>query len=77
MSESIVDSRVGQRIVGMRYVRGMTQKDLADKAGRWPSTIMRIEKGLSMPPPVTLHAIAHALSCDVTDLLGPDQKEVA
>lgn len=71
--DKVIDHRIGQRIIAMRYVRGMSQKELAEKVGRWPSTILRIERGLSLPPPATLQAIAHALDADASDLL-PDEE---
>lgn len=73
MKDTDLARRVGQRIVATRYERGLTQKDLAESVDRWPSSIMRIEHGLSMPPPATLQAIARALGVEVADLLPEEE----
>lgn len=53
-----MSKEVGLRIRIMRKSRGMTQKDLADSIGQWPSSITMYENGQRQPDYETLEAIA-------------------
>ncbi len=47
----------------------LTQEGLAVKAGVSKSTVSRLERGLCPAEVDTLHLLAEALDCDVTDLM--------
>jgi transcriptional regulator with XRE-family HTH domain len=57
--------RLYRRRVAMR----LTQEGLAVKAGVSKSTVSRLERGLCPAEVDTLHLLAEALDCDVTDLM--------
>lgn len=52
---------MSQKITAERKKKGLTQEDLAGKAGITVRTIQRIEAGETLPRPFTLKAIAAAL----------------
>jgi transcriptional regulator with XRE-family HTH domain len=50
---------------------GLTQRELAERAGVGINTIVRIETGgITEPRVSTLRKLAHALGMDTRDLLG-------
>ena len=62
--------RMGQRITALRKLEGISQQELADRAGLTRQHIGRIEKGeLVSVAYVTIQAIAEALqmTCDIID----------
>lgn len=61
---------VGERIRDMRKRKGMTQADLAKKAGIKRATISAAEVGTNNPSTTTVALIASALGCTVAELLG-------
>jgi DNA-binding XRE family transcriptional regulator len=58
----------GQRVEAIMRQRGMTRKDLADKAGIKPPSLWALLVGNSEPKFQTVCAIADALSVPVTRL---------
>ena len=58
----------GQRVEAIMRQRGMTRKDLADKAGIKPPSLWALLVGNSEPKFQTVCAIADALSVPVTKL---------
>ena len=61
---------MGQRITALRKLAGISQQELADRAGLTRQHIGRIEKGeLVSVAYVTIQAIAEALqmTCDIVD----------
>lgn len=56
------------RIVQLRKSAGLTQEELADKAGVTVRTIQRIENNETMPRAYTMRRIAEALGVTVQDL---------
>ncbi len=64
---------VGKRIKQAREKANMTQKELAQKAGKGFSTIQKYELDLVTPPLGTLEKIAVALNIGVSDLLGKSE----
>lgn len=72
---------VGRNVRWYRERRGMTQGELADKAGVSPSAVSNCERGKSTPLAGTLGAVAKALGCQTADLVGgaamPDGDEAA
>jgi putative transcriptional regulator len=59
-----------------RFVAGMTQADLAERAGISRDTISRLERG-EHPRLVTARALAHALGVHVGDLFPEDEERPA
>lgn len=57
--------RIGQRIADLRKRQGMTQTELAERAGLQAPHIARIEKGRYSVGLDTLAAIAHGLGCTI------------
>jgi transcriptional regulator with XRE-family HTH domain len=61
----------GQRLHDLRDAAGLTQFELAVRAGVRPETISRIESGKTTDPPVrVVTGLASALGCTVDYLLG-------
>lgn len=61
----------GQKLKRLRLTNGLTQLELADKAGVAQSTIVYIERGeRKTPHPRTLVKLSKALGVSPSDLLG-------
>ena len=56
---------LGARIKGIRLMRGLAQKELADLIGVTPSTISQVEKNLIYPSLPALFRIAESLTVEV------------
>jgi len=48
----------------------MTQSELARKSGQSAMQISRILSGKYMPSAISLHRVAHALNCEVSDFFS-------
>ena len=59
----------------VRVMRGLSQAQLADRAGLSRSTVSRIETGAETPNLRTVRQLAHALSWPAHDLLDLDGQE--
>jgi transcriptional regulator with XRE-family HTH domain len=69
--------RIGQRITALRKLEGISQQELADRAGLTRQHIGRIEKGeLVSVAYVTIHQIAEALGMTV-DIIDPSLTDLA
>ena len=68
--------RIGQRIAALRSVAGLTQAQLADKAGMQRSHISRIEAGSLAVTLESIEAIAQALGMTV-DIIDPRLADMA
>ena len=68
-------SDVGNRIRRLRLERGMSQAQLAEKAGRKRSAIGNYESGAREPDFDTLNALARALEVPASALLGEDETD--
>lgn len=66
-----MSNTLGSTIEKYRKIRGMTQKELADKVSISRSFISQIESGISNPSDDTLKKIANELGVAVTDLTNP------
>lgn len=58
------------RLRDARARAGLTQEQLADRAGVATEHLQRLERGVGNPTLATVYAIADALGCDVRDLLA-------
>ena len=55
----------------IRRLRGLSQRELAEKAGVSPATVYELEVGKRPTPrPSTLRKLAEALEVEISDLLG-------
>ena len=70
-AEMSVEVRLARRIKAIRTLRGLSQKELADKCGMSTQTLSNIECGKSDFRIGTLHEIERALEC--TLLLVPNE----
>ena len=69
--------RMGQRITALRKMEGISQQELADRAGLTRQHIGRIEKGeLVSVAYVTIQQVAEALGMTV-DLIDPKLADLA
>lgn len=71
-----MDSYVIPRLKMLRYVKGLTQQELAEAAGVSRDTYIRIESGQSDAKASTMERIAEALGVDSKDLLTPFEMPV-
>lgn len=65
--------RVDMYAYGLRAQResaGLTQLELAVRAGLTPATVSRLENGHQSPTLVTVEALARALGIPLSDLVG-------
>ena len=67
---------IGKRIRAQRKIRGWSQEELADRAGRSVYTLSLIERGTNLPNLLTLIELARALECSLDDLvlIGDDAR---
>lgn len=61
---------IREKLKALRKQRGMSQTELAYKAGVHVATIRRAEQGLATPRGGALVKIADALDCSVDELVG-------
>jgi transcriptional regulator with XRE-family HTH domain len=64
----------GQRLRDVRQRRGVTQQELAQRAGMSEAYISNMEHGLKVPSLTTILRLAVALDCKVLDLVGAYDK---
>lgn len=62
---SKINQFLGNIVKERRDLRGLTQQELADKAGLSKVTIGQIERGNAEPSTGTLSKIAQALDCSI------------
>ena len=62
------------RVREWRERRGLSYRELAERAGVALSTLYRIESGAASPTVTMLETLAGALAVRVRDLLGPEPK---
>ncbi|MDP3803479.1 MAG: helix-turn-helix transcriptional regulator [Phenylobacterium sp.] len=65
---------VGRNVRRARIEKGLTQEDLAERAGTSQFYISSLEAGRRNPTVVTLAGLAQALGVDHLDLLRPDSE---
>jgi hypothetical protein len=76
--EKAFDAQVGQRILRLRRLRGLSQADLGGIIGRSAPMIGRVESGKNALPTYLLHVTAEALDVNIMHIVsepGDDVKE--
>jgi transcriptional regulator with XRE-family HTH domain len=63
----------GGRLRRLRLRDGLSQRDLAERAGLTQSTVLRLENEQVAPRPSTVRKLARALGCRPRDLTEPEQ----
>ena len=61
---------IGERLKDLRFRAGLTQEELAQKAGTTQTTVARIERDAVQPEITTIRKLATALGKTPGDLLG-------
>ena len=67
MPTSVV--HIGKRLKDLRFRAGLTQEELAHKAGTTQTTVARIERNAVEPEVTTIRKLANALGVTPGDLL--------
>lgn len=62
------DPRLASRLKEVRIARGLTQADLADRAGVSRKTVNTVENGVFIPSTILALGLARALGTTVEDL---------
>jgi transcriptional regulator with XRE-family HTH domain len=60
---------IGERLKDLRFRAGLTQQELADRAGVTQTTVARIERDAVQPEVTTIRKLARALGKTPGDLL--------
>jgi transcriptional regulator with XRE-family HTH domain len=60
---------IGPRLKNLRFRAGLTQQELADKAGTTQTTVARIERDAVEPEVTTIRKLAKALGVTPADLI--------
>jgi transcriptional regulator with XRE-family HTH domain len=60
---------IGENLKRARFRAGLTQQELADKAGTTQTTVARIERDAVEPEVTTIRKLAGALDVRIADLL--------
>lgn len=71
MANDYTDELFGKRLAAIRRDRGMSQGELAERAGCSKDSIKRWELGLNTPALDSAAAIADVLGCMIDDLVHP------
>jgi transcriptional regulator with XRE-family HTH domain len=67
----VMPSISGEKLRRVRDVRLLSQRELAEKAGLSPTTILKLEADrISEPHPRTIRKLVQALDIDPTEILG-------
>ena len=60
---------IGEKLRKARFKAGLTQAELAEKAGTTQTTVARIERDAVQPEVTTVRRLAAALGVSIADLL--------
>jgi len=69
--ETDIRARFGQRLREVRRARGLSQEELAFKAGLHRTYVSSAERGQRNVGLVNVERLAQALDIDIRDLFGP------
>jgi transcriptional regulator with XRE-family HTH domain len=72
----IVNDAVGQTISKLRQNRGLSQEELADRAGIHRTYVSQLERGIKSPTLAVLIKIARALDTKPSELLRAVEDEL-
>jgi transcriptional regulator with XRE-family HTH domain len=61
---------IGENLKRARFRAGLTQQELADKAGTTQTTVARIERDAVEPEITTIRKLAATLNVSIAELLG-------
>jgi transcriptional regulator with XRE-family HTH domain len=81
MDGQAIKDALGKTIKFLRFRRGFSQADLAEKAGMSITFLSTVERGIKFPQPDILSKLAKALDVEVfelfkTDAVPTDSKEI-
>jgi len=81
MDGQAIKDDLGKTIKFLRFRRGLSQADLAEKAGISITFLSTIERGIKFPQPDILSKLAKVLEVEVfelfkTDVVPTDSKEI-
>lgn len=71
--DNLIQRQFGLRLKELRDAKGMTQEDLAEKAGLFRTYLSRIETGTANPTLTVIHQLASAVSETPASLLRPPE----
>lgn len=66
--------RINKRIRAFRKLRGLTQVELAKKAGVFISVLGKVERGTKKPDLILLEKLSNALDVDIDELTAGQRK---
>lgn len=69
--ETDIRTRFGRRLRGIRQERGLSQEELAFKAGLHRTYVSSAERGKRNVGLVNVERLAHALDIDICELFSP------
>ncbi|MFZ2112724.1 MAG: helix-turn-helix transcriptional regulator [Solirubrobacteraceae bacterium] len=69
------DRELGRAVRRLREERGLTQEELASRAGTTFGTVSRVESAKSAPAWWTVRKIAEALGVSIAELAGAAEAE--
>lgn len=70
MKKTLKRSIFSQNLIRFRKVRGLSQKELAERSGLTRKTIAYYETRVSKPPIDKIEVLANVLKVNINDLLG-------
>lgn len=73
MTDTELAIYIGEKIREYRILKGLTQKELAQKIGMGDTTVANYEKGFRTPKKNTLFKLANAFDISIDDLFPPIQ----
>lgn len=66
-----------QQLIALREQRGLSQRDLADRAGMKQPQLAHLETGQVEPKRHTLQCLAAAMGCRIRVSFQPTEKQMA
>jgi transcriptional regulator with XRE-family HTH domain len=69
LASNLTETRLGQVIKRRRVVAGLSQEELAERAGVHRTYVSQLERGIKSPSVRILDRMAAALDCEAWELL--------